>query len=100
MRSAATLPTTRTAQSRLPYQFPLPAKDSMDYTQAPVGFRLELFASEPDIINPIGLAWDERGRLWVAETVDYPERDDAPTARATTRSRSSKTPTATASATR
>ncbi len=56
----------------LPYQFPLSAKDSMDYTQAPVGFRLELFASEPDIINPIGLAWDERGRLWVAETVDYP----------------------------
>jgi len=56
----------------LPYQFPLSAKDSMDYTQAPVGFRLELFASEPDVINPIGLAWDERGRLWVAETVDYP----------------------------
>jgi len=56
----------------LPYQFPLKAEDSMDYTQAPVGFRLELFASEPDIINPIGLAWDERGRLWVAETVDYP----------------------------
>jgi len=56
----------------LPYQFPLSAKDSMDYTQAPVGFRLELFASEPDIINPIGLAWDERGRLWAAETVDYP----------------------------
>jgi putative membrane-bound dehydrogenase-like protein len=56
----------------LPYQFPLSSEDSMDYTQAPVGFRLELFASEPDIINPIGLAWDERGRLWVAETVDYP----------------------------
>ncbi|MDB4487716.1 ThuA domain-containing protein, partial [Akkermansiaceae bacterium] len=54
------------------YQFPLSAEDSMDYIQAPVGFRLELFASEPDIINPIGLAWDERGRLWVAETVDYP----------------------------
>ena len=56
----------------LPYQLPLSAEDSMDYTQAPVGFRLELFASEPDIINPIGLAWDERGRLWAAETVDYP----------------------------
>ena len=56
----------------LPYQFPLKAEDSMKYTQAPVGFRLELFASEPDIINPIGLAWDERGRLWAAETVDYP----------------------------
>ena len=56
----------------LPYQLPLAARDSMDYTQAPVGFRLELFASEPDIVNPIGLAWDERGRLWAAETVDYP----------------------------
>ena len=50
----------------LPYQFPLSATDSMDYTRAPVGFRLELFASEPDIVNPISLAWDERGRLWVA----------------------------------
>jgi len=56
----------------LPYQFPLSAADSMDYTQVPVGFRLELFASEPDIVNPIAMAWDERGRLWVAESVDYP----------------------------
>jgi len=56
----------------LPYQHPLSPEDSMDYTRAPVGFRLELFASEPDIINPVCMAWDERGRLWVAETVDYP----------------------------
>ncbi len=56
----------------LPYQLPLNPEDSMDYLQAPVGFRVELFASEPMIINPICLAWDERGRLWVGETVDYP----------------------------
>ncbi len=56
----------------LPYQFPLAAEDSMDYLRAPADFRIELFASEPDIINPINLAWDDRGRLWVAETVDYP----------------------------
>jgi putative membrane-bound dehydrogenase-like protein len=56
----------------LKYQLPLPAQDSMDYIQAPVGFDLQLFASEPDIVNPICMAWDERGRLWVAETVDYP----------------------------
>jgi len=56
----------------LPYQLPLSAADSMDYTRVPVGFRLELFACEPDIINPVSMAWDERGRLWVAETVDYP----------------------------
>ena len=53
-------------------QDPLSPADSMKYTQTRTGFRLELFASEPDIVNPIYLAWDERGRLWVAETVDYP----------------------------
>ncbi|MED5381702.1 MAG: PVC-type heme-binding CxxCH protein [Verrucomicrobiota bacterium] len=56
----------------LKYQLPLSPEDSMKYTQVPVGFRMELFAAEPDIINPIYMAWDERGRLWVVETVDYP----------------------------
>lgn len=56
----------------LPYQFPLKPEDSLAYTQAPVGWELELFAAEPDIINPMQLAWDERGRLWVIETTDYP----------------------------
>ena len=56
----------------LPYQLPLSPEESMKYTQAPVGFRLELFASEPEIINPIYFQWDERGRLWVVESVDYP----------------------------
>ncbi len=56
----------------LPYQLPLSPEDSLAYTQAPVGWKLELFAAEPDIINPMQLAWDERGRLWVIETTDYP----------------------------
>ena len=54
------------------YQRPLAPEDSLKYTQVPVGFRLELFAGEPDVVNPISMAWDARGRLWVAETVDYP----------------------------
>jgi putative membrane-bound dehydrogenase-like protein len=33
---------------------------------------MELFAAEPDIAKPIFMAWDERGRLWVSETRDYP----------------------------
>ena len=60
------------ADGPLPYQLPLSPEDSLAYTQTAIDFRLELFASEPDIINPICLAWDERGRLWVAETTDYP----------------------------
>lgn len=54
------------------YQHPLSPEESMSQIQVPAGFELELFAAEPDIINPIAMAWDERGRLWVIETEDYP----------------------------
>jgi putative membrane-bound dehydrogenase-like protein len=54
------------------YQEPLSAEESAKLIQVPVGFDLKLFASEPDIINPIAMDWDERGRLWIIETVDYP----------------------------
>ncbi len=54
------------------YQEPLSPEESAKLIQVPSGFDLELFASEPDIINPIAMEWDERGRLWVIETVDYP----------------------------
>ena len=54
------------------YQLPLSPEESMKLVQVPVGFELELFASEPMIINPIAFAWDERGRLFVIETTDYP----------------------------
>jgi len=51
---------------------------SMSLIQVPVGFQLQLFAAEPDVVNPIYMNWDERGRLWVIETVDYPNeiKDD------------------------
>ncbi|PCJ98722.1 MAG: dehydrogenase [Flavobacteriaceae bacterium] len=60
------------------YQMPLSPEESKKLIQVPPGFQLELFASEPDIINPIAMNWDEKGRLWVIETVDYPNtvRDD------------------------
>jgi putative membrane-bound dehydrogenase-like protein len=60
------------------YQEPLSPEASKQLIQVPPGFELQLFASEPDIINPIAMEWDEKGRLWVIETVDYPNsvRDD------------------------
>ncbi len=54
------------------YQHPFSVKGSIERTQVPADMRLELFASEPDIAKPIALAWDARGRCWVAETSDYP----------------------------
>jgi putative membrane-bound dehydrogenase-like protein len=63
------------------YQLPLTPEQSAKLIQVPAGFDLELFASEPDIVNPIDMNWDEKGRLWVIETVDYPNtvRDDKST---------------------
>ena len=54
------------------YQGALNPEQSQSLIQIPVGFDLKLFASEPLIINPIYINWDEKGRLWAIETVDYP----------------------------
>jgi len=54
-------------------QLPLEPAEALQHYVYPVGFELKLFASEPDLGGkPIAITWDERGRLWVAVTVDYP----------------------------
>ncbi len=54
-------------------QEPLEPSESIKHVVTPKGFHVELFASEPDLQGkPICMAWDERGRLWVCETYDYP----------------------------
>jgi uncharacterized protein len=53
-------------------QAPLSPEDSIRYTQVPADFELKLFAAEPDVVKPIYMAWDERGRAWVVEALDYP----------------------------
>jgi putative membrane-bound dehydrogenase-like protein len=40
----------------------------------PDGFKATVFAAEPDVQNPIAMAWDARGRLWIAENYTYAER--------------------------
>jgi putative membrane-bound dehydrogenase-like protein len=53
-------------------QSPLSPEESMKRAQVPAGFELSLFAAEPDVVNPIAITWDHRGRLWVVEAFDYP----------------------------
>jgi uncharacterized protein len=50
----------------------LEASRSMNYMALPAGFQPSLFATEPEIAKPICMAWDHRGRLWIAESYDYP----------------------------
>ncbi len=38
------------------------------------GFQVNAWASEPMITQPMAFAWDDRGRMWVAENRDYETR--------------------------
>ena len=54
-------------------QLPVSPEESMKHFVTPVGFEVKLFASEKNFEGkPIAMNWDERGRLWVCETFDYP----------------------------
>jgi len=54
-------------------QQPLPPGEAIKHYVTPEGFSLQLYASDPDLGGkPISMTWDERGRLWVCETYDYP----------------------------
>src|SRR3954463_3599460 len=52
----------------------LPPAEAAAGFRAPGGFRVNAFAAEPDVRNPVAMAWDTRGRLWVAENYTYAEQ--------------------------
>lgn len=66
------LPDYRQRKAITRAQLPLSPGESAKLIQVPPGFEVSLFASEPDIVNPIFVGWDERGRAYVIETIDYP----------------------------
>ncbi len=43
----------------------------------PPGFRVDLVAGEPEVEQPVAFAFDERGRLWIAEAFSYPTKRPA-----------------------
>jgi glucose/arabinose dehydrogenase len=47
--------------------------EALGTVRVPAGFHVTLFASEPQVRQPIGMAFDGRGRLWVAENYTYAE---------------------------
>jgi putative membrane-bound dehydrogenase-like protein len=62
----------KTAEPLGKMQKPLDAAESIKHMVVPKGMKAELFAADPDIFRPICMNWDEKGRLWIAETRDYP----------------------------
>jgi putative membrane-bound dehydrogenase-like protein len=53
---------------------PMPPAAAAAAFSTPPGFHVTAFAAEPDVQNPIAMAWDGRGRLWVAENYTYAEQ--------------------------
>jgi putative membrane-bound dehydrogenase-like protein len=52
---------------------PMPAEEAARSMVLPPGFKCQVFAAEPDVQQPIAMAWDARGRLWIAECYTYAE---------------------------
>jgi putative membrane-bound dehydrogenase-like protein len=50
----------------------LTPEEAMAKMQLPPGFKVECVASEPLIVNPTAMTFDERGRIWICESVEYP----------------------------
>jgi putative membrane-bound dehydrogenase-like protein len=50
----------------------LSPQESLARIAVPDGFRVTLFAGEPDLRRPIAFDFDDRGRLWVAENYSHP----------------------------
>lgn len=51
---------------------PLEPDDSLAWAATAAGVEARLFAAEPDVASPLAMTWDDRGRLYLAESVDYP----------------------------
>ncbi len=51
-------------------------KDAIAAWQLKKGFKLELAAHEPQVRSPIAICFDENGRMFVCEMIDYSEMRD------------------------
>src|SRR4051794_17219222 len=60
----------------LPRVKPTEPADVLKTFQVRKGFHIELVASEPLVVDPIAMSFDEDGRLFVIEMRDYSERRD------------------------
>ncbi len=56
---------------------PLSPEEERQAFKLPEGFKVELFASEPDIGKPMNISFDPKGRMWVTQSNEYPFYDSA-----------------------
>src|ERR1041384_6274446 len=72
-----TTPLSPPRQDRPPTH-PYSPADALSKMTVLEGFHVDLVASEPQIVNPIAMTFDERGRIWITESVEYPRKSAGP----------------------
>ena len=58
----------------LPRTLPTEPAKALETFKIRPGFHIELVASEPLVVDPVAMTFDENGRLFVVEMIDYSER--------------------------
>src|SRR5262245_48050794 len=77
---ALVVPPGRAADEPLPHRQDRPPNqpfspvEAREHMTVPEGFAVEIVACEPDLVNPIAMAFDDRGRIWVTESIEYPRK--------------------------
>jgi putative membrane-bound dehydrogenase-like protein len=51
----------------------LTPENSLETMHLSGDFQVELFTAEPEVMSPVDLTFDENGKIYVAEMLDYPE---------------------------
>ncbi len=59
--------------TQAPGEEPPTPQEAADLITVPEGFQVRLFAGDPDVRQPVAMALDDRGRLFVGESYSYKE---------------------------
>ena len=81
LAASAELFATEPAQQPASSNAPVPPKEATARIKVPDGFTVTQFAAEPDVVQPIAMTIDHKGRLWVVENYAYPIWLGGPTGR-------------------
>ncbi len=65
------------AQTEVPGP-PVSPAEAMKKMTLPPGFTVELVAAEPNLVNPVAMTFDEKGRIWITESLEYPRSSAGP----------------------
>src|SRR5436190_14718750 len=57
---------------------PLSPQEAVAKMTVPDGFTVDIVAAEPDVVNPVAMFIDEKGRFWITESFEYPRREPGP----------------------